>query len=96
MILDDPVEVNVKEILPRRGAPVAEQARLDVLQLQWLLQERVVHEVDLADGQVVGRPPVSVQLSQFLGGQRAGRRGRGAVLASSFHCGTCGCHCSHS
>ena len=96
ILLDDPVQMDVEEVLARRGSPVAEQARLDVLELQRLLQERIVHQVDLADGQVVGGPPVGVHLAQLLGGQRAGRSGLGAVIASSFHCGTCGCHYSHS
>ena len=32
----------------------------------------------------------------YLARVETGRRGLGAVVASSFHCGTCGCHCSHS
>jgi N-acetyl-1-D-myo-inositol-2-amino-2-deoxy-alpha-D-glucopyranoside deacetylase len=35
---------------------VAEQSRLDVLELERLAQERVGEQVDLADGQVIGRP----------------------------------------
>ena len=42
--------------------------RLDVRTLQRLLQQWVVEEVDLADRQVVGCPPVGVHLAQFLGG----------------------------
>ena len=46
--LDDAVEVGVDEVQPGRGAPVAEQPRLDVLGAQRLGQQRVGHQVDLA------------------------------------------------
>ena len=70
VLLDDAVEVDVDEVQPGRGAPVAQQPRLDVLAAQRLLQQRIVVEIDLADGQVVGRPPVGVHLSQQIGGKR--------------------------
>jgi hypothetical protein len=59
-LADDPVEVGVDEVQPRRGAPVAEEPGLDVLGTEWLHQQGVVEEVDLADREVVGRPPVGV------------------------------------
>jgi hypothetical protein len=37
-----------------------EQARLDVLRPERLAEQRVVEEVDLADREVVRRPPVGV------------------------------------
>ena len=73
--LDDPVEVDAEHVQARRRAPVAEQPRLDVLALERLLQERVVEQVDLADRQVVGGPPVGVHLAQLVGGE-GGRPGR--------------------
>ena len=57
---DDPVQVRVDEVQAGGGAPVAEQPRLDVLGPQRLAQQRVVEQVDLADRQVVGGPPVGV------------------------------------
>src|SRR5680860_442487 len=57
---DDPVQVGKEEVETRRGAPVAEQAGLDVLGPQRLEQERVVEQVDLADREVVGRPPPGI------------------------------------
>ncbi len=65
-ILDHAVGVGVDEVEARRGAPVAEQPRLDVLQLQSLEQQRVVQQVDLADRDVVRRPPVRVDEAQLL------------------------------
>jgi hypothetical protein len=48
--LDHAVQVRVDEIQPRRRAPVAEQPRLDVRAFEALRQQRVVEQVDLADG----------------------------------------------
>jgi hypothetical protein len=80
-----PVQVDVDEVQARRGAPVAEQARLDVLPGERLLQEGIGVEVDLTHRQVVGGPPVGVDAAQLVGGEgpgatAAGRgvRGRGA------------------
>src|SRR5438477_405191 len=69
LALDDPVEVGVEEVEPRGGAPVAEQPWLDVLAPQRLTQERVVEEVDLPDGEIVGRAPVGVDVREQLWGQ---------------------------
>ena len=64
IFLDDPIQMDVDEVLPRSGPPVAQQPRLDVLELQRLAQERVVIKVDLADRQVIGGPPVGVHLAE--------------------------------
>jgi hypothetical protein len=68
LLPDDAVEVGVDEVQPRRRAPVAEQARLDAVDLERPLQQRVVVEVDLADRQVVGGAPVGVHLAAQVGG----------------------------
>ena len=62
---DQPVELGIDEVEAGRGAPVAEQARLDVLGPQRLPQQRVGLQVDLGDGQVVGRLPVAEQPVQL-------------------------------
>ena len=74
--LDDPVKVDVEHIQARRRAPVAEQPWFDVLALQRLFQQRVFEQVDLADGQIVGRSPVGIHRLQFPGGKwgAAGQR----------------------
>ena len=46
---DHPVQVRIDEVQPRRRAPVAEQARLDMLGLQRFAQERIIEKIDLAD-----------------------------------------------
>ena len=54
-----------------------EQPRLDVFARQRLAQQRIVEQVDLADRQVVGRPPPPVDLGEgFVGDIRGGRMGR--------------------
>ncbi len=69
VLLDEPVQVDVNEVQPRRRAPMPEQARLDVLDLQRLAHERVRHEVDLADVQVIRRAPPGVHLvEEVIGG----------------------------
>ena len=73
---DHPVEVRVDEVEPRRGAPVPEQPRLDVLRPELLGEQRVVEQVDLPDRQVVGRAPPGVDEVKLGGRQRPGfRRG---------------------
>ena len=57
-LLDDPVEMDIDEVEARRRAPMAEQARLDVLDLQRLAQQRIGQQIDLADRQIIrGAPP---------------------------------------
>ena len=58
---DHAVELGVDQVQARRGPPVAEQAGLDVLGPQRLAQQRVRPQVDLADGEEVGRLPVGEQ-----------------------------------
>jgi hypothetical protein len=51
---------------------VAEQPRLDVLVLERLPQQRVVHAGRSAHRQVVGGPPPQVDAAQLVGVERAG------------------------
>src|SRR6266581_6674831 len=62
-LLDDPVGVRVDEVEAGGRAPVAQQPRLDVFELQWSIEQRVVEQIDLPDRQVVGRPPASTRRS---------------------------------
>jgi hypothetical protein len=45
--VDQPVQVRVDEVQAGRRAPVAQQSRLDVLDLQGLAQQRIPQKVDL-------------------------------------------------
>jgi hypothetical protein len=49
---------------PRGGAPVAQQHVLDVAQLQRALEQRVIGQVNLPDGEAVLRTPVGVELRE--------------------------------
>ena len=66
VFLDDPVQVDVEKVQARRRPPVAEQAGFDVRALERLLQEWIVVQIDLADREVVGGPPVGVHLAQLV------------------------------
>ena len=76
---DEAVHVAEEEVHARGGAPVADEAVLDVgaaevaglaglLVDEVLLHERVGAQVDLADGEVVGGAPVLLDALQLLGG----------------------------
>ena len=60
MILDQPVEVDIDHVQAWGGAPMAEEARLDVPDGERLAQQGVRFEVDLADGKIVRGAPVGV------------------------------------
>jgi hypothetical protein len=49
ILLDDPVQVHVDEVLTWRRAPVSDHQRLHMRQFQRLLQQRIVVEIKLAD-----------------------------------------------
>src|SRR5262245_48244363 len=83
--------MDAEYIQTRRGAPVTEQPWLDMFALERLLQEGVVEEVNLADGQVVQCPKVSVYLAEFFRGERACPR-LAAVRGFRFRLGGYGCH----
>lgn len=79
VLLDEAVHVHVGEDLAGGGAVVAEQAGLEVLLLEGLAQQRVLLEVDHAQGEVAaGVEEVIVDLDLLLGEGIAldGRAGR--------------------
>src|SRR5262249_59994405 len=81
--------VHVDEVQARGRSPMPEQAWLDVLDLEALLQERVVEKVDLADGEEVRRPPVFVDLLELLLGQDPSFHLRNRNHLASVVPGTC-------
>src|SRR5262249_5749012 len=83
VLLDQPIDVNVDEIQPRCGAPMTQQARLDVRDLERLVEQWIGEEVDLSHGDVVRRTPVGMHLAQLFGGQR--------LAGCTALCRTCGC-----
>ena len=65
VVLDQPVEVHIQEVKSRRGSPMTEQARLDVLQRQRRFEQRVVLQIDLPNRKIVRRAPIGVHLSEI-------------------------------
>src|SRR5581483_1833335 len=86
LLLDQPVEVDVDEIEPGRRAPMAEQAGLDVRLLQRPPQQRIAHQINLADGEIIRRAPVRVHFVQQVGVEACFPVGM--RRARPFHAGT--------
>ncbi len=53
---------------------MAEESRLDVLGLQELAQNRILLEINLADGKVVRGAPMGIEPVDMLGGKRTEAR----------------------
>ena len=68
--LDDPVQMGIDKVLARAGAPVAHDGLLEVALAQRTLQQRVIQQIQLACGQVIGGAPVGVDLIELLLVQR--------------------------
>ena len=64
IVLDQPVQMDIEEIQSRRRAPMTEQARLDVLELERRFQQRIVLQVDLPDRKIICGAPIGVHLPQ--------------------------------
>src|SRR5664280_1443760 len=77
---DQAVEMGVDEVQPGRRAPMAEPACLDVLELQWLAQQRVGLQVDLPYREVVGRAPVRVEPVHLLVCEGIGSLGQSDLI----------------
>ena len=84
VLVDDPVQVCIDEVLTGDGAPVADDLFLDMSRLEGLLQQGVVQKVQLAGGQIVGSPPVGVQLFQLGRGQGGFPRHPGSRFCDGF------------
>jgi hypothetical protein len=70
MRLDKAIEVNIDEVLPRRGAPVSKQPRLNLFRMERLSQQGVFKEVDLTDTEIVCCPPIAVHLVEHFRRER--------------------------
>jgi hypothetical protein len=82
---DHPVGMDIDEVETRCGAPVSEQAGLHVRELERFLEQGIVEEVDLADRQVVGGPPVRVQALHLLLAEGLTRLGCGSGSSGGGH-----------
>ncbi len=61
LTFDHAIQMEIDKVESGRGPPVTQQSRLDVLSFEGLFQEGIVHQIDLADREVVCRSPVSIQ-----------------------------------
>ena len=93
--LDDPVQVHVDEVQSRRRSPVTDEARLHVLLLQRLLEQGIVEEIRLTDGEIVRCSPPRVDLAKELGIERAigSHRASGFVRLSHAYAATAAVMC---
>ena len=71
IFFDNSVEVSVDKVLTGHGAPVADDLFLDALFGERFLQQRIVKQIKLAGGEIIGRAPICVQRGQLLLGCRA-------------------------
>jgi hypothetical protein len=65
-----PAHVRIDEIQPRRRPPVAQKPRLDLLPAQAVAQQGIVEQIDLSDGEIVGRSPIGVDRLGLGGRER--------------------------
>ena len=49
VFFDEPIQMNVDEVLTRRSSPVTEQSRFDLLCFERFSQQGILKQVDLAD-----------------------------------------------
>src|SRR5260370_6493232 len=64
---DQPVQVDIDEVEPGSGAPMPEQTRLDVFELEWGFEQRIVLQIDLPNGEIVCGAPIGIHLLQQIG-----------------------------
>src|SRR6185295_4558677 len=72
---------------------MAEQARFHVLSLEWLAEQRIVEEVNLSDGKIVGGSPIGVHFLELLGGKRTCRFGLAVTSRPPLRFGARAGHC---
>ena len=77
VLFDEAVHVDPDEGLAGIGAPMAEEAALDVVGLEGFAQEWVGAKVDHAGGEVVAGAPVGVHGFCLFGGEGSGGDGSG-------------------
>ena len=67
VFFDQPVEVDIKEVQPGRRAPMPEQTRLDVFELERGFEQRIVLQIDLPDRKIIRGAPIGVHLLEQIG-----------------------------
>ena len=62
--------MRVDEVLARAGATVAYDSLLQIGGGQGTLQQRIVQQIELAGGQIIGGAPIGIDLLELRRGQR--------------------------
>ena len=63
VLVDQPIEVNVREAQSGARPPVAEETLLDVLVLQRFTQQRIAPQVDHPGREIGAGPPVRIDFA---------------------------------
>ncbi len=66
------IQMRIDEIQSRRRAPMTQQPRLDVLERQRLLEQRIVQQIDLPHRQIIRSAPPGMERALLLRRQRFG------------------------
>ena len=69
---DQPIDVHVDQVEPGRGAPMAKQPRFNVVGAELFAQQRVRHQVDLSDSEIIRGTPPGIYPAQFISAQGLG------------------------
>ena len=81
--------MHINEILARRRAPVSDDERLHMGELERLAQKRVIVEINLSHGQIIGGAPIGVHPAKLVGLQRRPTDGKAFVDASILRLWPC-------
>ena len=71
-VLNHTIQMHIDKVLSRSGPPMAEQVRLDMRSLQWLVEQWVVVQINLANRQIVRSSPIGIHLAKEILGELAG------------------------
>ena len=63
------------KLSPGGGAPMPEQTRLDVFELERGFEQRIVLQIDLPDREIIRGAPIRIHFFQQIGRQRGRHQG---------------------
>ena len=67
VVFDQPVKMDVEEIQSCRRSPMPQQPGLDMFELEGGFQQRIILQIDLADGKVIRRTPIGMHFPEQIG-----------------------------
>ena len=66
LLVDQAVQMRVNKIQTARCAPMAQKPRLDIVDGERALQQRIIFEINLPDGEVVRGTPIGMHAVDLL------------------------------